>query len=253
MKKKIPSVLQTSSRCLDLYDSFAYATYLNYSNSITAKNIVTIKRLLNSNLFVVPSFIEKKAWGFEKIFYPFTNKLFKVLHTTDGQTSLQLHPLKSEMLIALNEETVVCDDKNEFRLGFFQKTVISRNTIHSMKQGAIAFEEQDNVLFDDDETIRIEDYHNRKINCEKEYYKLLLPSLKNKIKIKNVDVSFSHLNSKNDRFLFLATGTVTLESDGEKILLDRKNELYFIGKGITILEINGIVYASKCVYYKMEV
>ena len=51
----------------------------------------------NSKIFKVPSYIKECAWGSEKIFIAFSNKLFKVINTYKNDTSLQLHPLKKEM------------------------------------------------------------------------------------------------------------------------------------------------------------
>ena len=52
------------------------------------KNIDKICELYNSKIFKVPSYIKECAWGSEKIFIAFSNKLFKVINTYKNDTYL---------------------------------------------------------------------------------------------------------------------------------------------------------------------
>ena len=76
-------------------------------------NIDCILKSYNENkCFEVPFFIDKLAWGNEKIYYPFTIVLIKVLSNDVGRTSIQFHPLKTECWVALNEKTTYFDGNN---------------------------------------------------------------------------------------------------------------------------------------------
>ena len=51
----------------------------NEVNTYTLKNINKVCKLCSNKIFKVPSYIKECAWGNEKIFLTFSNKLFKII------------------------------------------------------------------------------------------------------------------------------------------------------------------------------
>lgn len=235
---------------LSLYKNPKFAKYFNLYNKETKRIVNEIDNKYKDNYFVVPSVFYETAWGWEKVFLPFTSVLFKVLSTNKANTSLQFHPLKSEQYIALNNNTKVFDGTTIYEMKKNNFMRVPRNTLHQQKRGSLVLEEQDNVLFDNQETIRIFDDLNRKINNKKDYYKYLLPQYKNKILFSK---KYSSFNKENvDRFAFIIDGYLIINVNGEEIKLDKEKELYFIGKKVLIKKIVGYVYVTKCKYYKLQ-
>ena len=234
---------------IDIYKNSKYTKYFNQYNKETKKIIKEIENNYKNNYFLVPSKIYETAWGWEKVFLPFTSMLFKILNTNKANTSLQIHPLKSEKYISLNNNTIIFDGIRKYKMEKNSTILIPKNTLHQQKKGSLVLEEQDNVIFDNKETIRIYDDLNRKINSKKEYYKYLLPQYKGKIQISN---KYENIYKEQyDRFVFIINGYLIINKDGEKIKLDKDNELYFIGKKVTIEKIMGDVYVTRCKYYKL--
>ena len=129
----------------------------------------------------------------------------------------------------------------------FSTVNIPKNTIHSLKKGSKVFEEQDNNLFDNRETIRIFDSLNRKVDSPQDYLKYLLPQHKDKMEINGSIESDYTLNG--DKFVFLIEGEIIVEDRGKKIFLNEKEELYFLKNSIKIKEIKGKVKIINCRYY----
>ncbi len=240
----------TSERNFSIYSNSQITELMNNYNKYTKKNIEKINRLISKKYFIVPSLIFELDWGNEKVFLPFTNKLFKIISTYKGNTSLQLHPLKSEKYISLSDATVVNDEEKEVLLKKSEFVSINNNTIHSLKKNSIVFEEQDNNMFDLNETIRIHDSLGRNTNSPQEYYKYLLPHIKNKMQFDKV--SENHYSNKSDKFVFIVDGLVKIMVDGQEIELNKINELYFVDRSIEILSVSGIARIVDCNYYCME-
>lgn len=235
---------------VDIYENKELIKYFNDNNIHTTKIIAELKSIANKPYFLVPYIVNEVAWGYEKVFYPFSTKLFKIINTSKGNTSLQFHPLKNEQYISLCDSTKILDDKNSYNLKNNQFMKIPRNTIHRQLKGSIVFEEQDNIIFDNNETIRLLDDMGRKVNFKNEYYKYLLPQNKNNIKInKNYTI---HNNKDFDKFVFILDGYIIINDSNEDIILNRTQELYFVNKDTKIKDIVGNVYITDCIYYEVN-
>lgn len=243
-------IVENKNVDLSIYSDSESIKYLNENNRLTKSNLDYIMELMKKDYFIVPSKIVKQSWGAEKVFYPFSNKLFKVLSTHLGNTSLQLHPLKSEKYLSLSDKTIVLDESNEYDLKKFEFVDIKKNTIHCLKKDSKVFEEQDNNLFDSNETIRIYDSLGRSTNQPGEYYKYLLPQYKNNMFFDNCYENKYSLDC--DKFIFIAEGKIIIEINNKEIILDKNEELYFISKNVKIKRILGKIRIIDCIYYGME-
>lgn len=240
-------IIEKLDKDLSLYTNNDLIPYLNEYNQFTINELSLINDLMKQNYFKVPSILINQAWGTEKVFYPFSTKLFKIISNNLGDTSLQLHPIKNEYYISLSDETIVIDEEKEYKMKKFSTVNIPKNTIHSLKKGSKVFEEQDNNLFDNRETIRIFDSLNRKVDSPQDYLKYLLPQHKDKMEINGSIESDYTLNG--DKFVFLIEGEIIVEDRGKKIFLNEKEELYFLKNSIKIKEIKGKVKIINCRYY----
>ena len=220
---------RTKQKNLDIYKG---NLPLNEYNKMSKSNLENIENLLVLDFFEVPSYTKKLVWGEEIIFYPFTDKLFKIVKTTKNDTSIQLHPRKSEIWYPLSNSIVYNGYK--WNNVFKGKCInIPKNAIHCMKKDSIVFEVQDNTMFDDFETIRLFDINGREINNNQECFNYILPHNFNHIKVENIP-KMQNLNS--DFFIFIIDG----ENKVGDIIL-KKNRLYYIKKHCRNLFINGNV------------
>lgn len=240
-------IIEKSDKDLSIYTNNDLIPYLNECNQFTVNELSLINDLMKQNYFKVPSILINQAWGTEKVFYPFSTKLFRVIFNNLGNTSLQLHPIKSEYYISLRDETIVIDEDKEYKMEKFSTVNIPKNTIHSLRKGSKVFEEQDNNLFDNRETIRILDSLNRKVDSPNDYLKYLLPQHKNKIELNSSIENNYTLNG--DKFIFLIEGEIVIKDDGKQNSLNEKEELYFFKNSVEIKEIKGKAKIIDCRYY----
>ena len=240
-------IIEKLDKDLSLYTNNDLIPYLNEYNQFTINELSLINDLMKQNYFKVPSILINQAWGTEKAFYPFSTKLFKIISNNLGDTSLQLHPIKNEYYISLSDETIVIDEEKEYKMKKFSTVNIPKNTIHSLKKGSKVFEEQDNNLFDNRETIRIFDSLNRKVDSPQDYLKYLLPQHKDKMELNGRIESDYTLNG--DKFVFLIEGEIVIKDDGKQNSLNEKEELYFFKNSVEIKEIKGKAKIIDCRYY----
>ena len=216
----------------------------NEVNTYTLKNIGKVCELYGNKVFKVPSYIKECAWGSEKIFLAFSNKLFKVIDTSKSDTSIQLHPLKKEIWYPL-KQSVINDGKKDIVVDTINEIIIKENTVHSLRKNSVVFEVQDNTLFNHLETIRIYDESNREIH-EDIFYSHNMPMFRNKIKI------IKRINSKkcilkNNSFIFSFSDVKVLNDKEYKI---NKNELWYLSKGTEILD-DGDYLVINCKFFKI--
>ncbi len=216
----------------------------NEVNKYTLKNINKVCKLYSNKVFKVPSYIKECAWGNEKIFLTFSNKLFKVIDTSKNDTSIQLHPIKKEIWYPM-KESVINDGKKDIVVNTTDEIIIKENTVHSLRKNSVVFEVQDNTLFNHLETIRIYDESNRKIHEDK-FYSHNMPMFRNKIKI------IKRINSKkcilkNNSFIFSFDNVKVLNDKEYKI---NKNELWYLSKGTKILS-DGDYIVINCKFFKI--
>ncbi len=244
------SIKESLTASLNVYKIDKLKEYLNDNNVLTTKQINEIEDGIRKGYFKVPYIFQEQAWGIEKVFLPFSNKLFKVVSTTKANTSIQLHPLKSEKYISLDDNTLIYGENDEIRLEKYKCADIKRNTIHSMSKGSTIFEEQDNNLFDKKETIRMYDSLGREVNTPQEYYKYLLPQFKNDIVIS--DIPNNEYDENKDKFVFIINGSMTIKINNEIVDLKGKEELFYLNKDIAIEKIIGKHKIMNCIYYEVE-
>ena len=244
------SIKESSIANLDIYKIDKLKEYLNDNNILTTNKIDEIDNGIKKGYFKVPYIFQDQAWGKEKVFLPFSNKLFKIVTTSKGNTSIQLHPLKSEKYISLDDNTLIFSENNEIRLKKYMSADIKRNTIHSMSKDSTIFEEQDNNLFDKNETIRIFDSLGRKVNNPQDYYKYLLPQYKNNIVIS--DIPNNEYDENKDKFIFIIDGSISIKVNNKIINLEGKEELIYLKKDIAIEKIIGKYKIMNCIYYEVE-
>ena len=244
------SIKESSIANLDIYKIDKLKEYLNDNNILTTNKINEIEEGIKKGYFKVPYIFQDQAWGKEKVFLPFSNKLFKIVTTSKGNTSIQLHPLKSEKYISLDDNTLIFSDNNEIRLKKYMSADIKRHTIHSMSKDSTIFEEQDNNLFDKNETIRIFDSLGRKVNNPQDYYKYLLPQYKNNIVIS--DIPNNEYDENKDKFIFIIDGSISIKVNNKIINLEGKEELIYLKKDIAIEKIIGKYKIMNCIYYEVE-
>lgn len=224
--------------------------YFNDYNILTKNNINLIKDLYDKNdFFVVPFVINKTIWGEEKIFYPFTTKLIKILNSNFNNLSIQLHPLKEESWIVLNDTTKIFNKNKWINLEKYSGVKIQRNLVHSLSKNSLVLEIQDNNPFDKNETIRLYDFSNRKTNKKSDYYKYLLVNHQSKLKYINYN-EYDKCDKNNDYLVFILEGCMKIKYNNNVYLLSASNDLFFIKKGFEILSKDGIVLFIKNQYYK---
>jgi len=243
----IPNIKLNKTFDLSVYQNQDFIPYLNLYNKFTSDNIILIKELIENGYFIVPSNIYHFAWGFEKTFMPFSDKLFKIISNNKGDTSLQIHPIKNEKWISLNNNSVVYDQTKEFLLRKYKQVIIPKNTVHALKKNAHILEIQDNNIFDSKETLRIYDKLGRETSLPNDYYKYFMPYLVSEFIFK--DPTFNN-DQNGDRILFLFDGYVQIEYNGQIIKLDKTEELYFLKENVKIINIIGNSIISLCSYYK---
>ena len=236
-------------RYCDFFDEKIYLNkkinnLFNDINKYTLNNIDKISELYNSKVFKVPSYIKECAWGSEKIFLAFSNKLFKVIDTSLNDTSLQLHPLKKEIWYPI-KKCVINDGKKDISVDKRDKIIIKENTVHSLRKGSIVFEVQDNTLFNHLETIRIYDESNREIH-EDRFYSHNMPMFRNKIKIIKMLKGEKCVLQKNS-FIYSFDNINILNETKYEI---NKNELWYLSKGTEILD-DGDYLIIECKFFKL--
>lgn len=237
----------TKEKNLDIYKNPKYNVYFNEYNKKTVNKLNYLQNIINQPYFHVPYFDKKTIWGKERIFYPFTDKLFKIIDTTINDTSIQLHPLKNEKWYPLKSSHIY-DGINWCKVNNKNIINIKINTIHCMKKGSRVFEIQDNNLFDTKETIRIYDINGRQTDDETIILKNLMPKSRNSIDILDNKVINKIIND-NDLFIFVIKGKVELNLK-ENIVKFNKNELYYINKNyVKNIIIDGVVAICDVVYY----
>ncbi len=225
---------------------------LNNNNIQTLKYLCMFKNLYNNGWFEVPFIENKLSWGHERLFIPFTNKLFKILENDINDTSLQLHPLKTERWLSLSDKSFLEDEFGLKKFQYLSYIEVPKNTIHLLKKNSLVFEEQDNNLFDNNETIRIYDKLGRKINDEKDYYKQLLPQYRGKIKKLNINSELNNIpGGRKDKFIFIIKGKVEIKYNEKKYILNKEKSLFFICSNCEIISIDGISRIVNCKYYKV--
>lgn len=244
---KVYKIDITKNFDFSIYSDATLLNIMNEYNKITYKDRNKILYLQQQDFFKVPHVEFSYLWGKEKVFYPFSSKLFKVLDTNLADTSLQLHPLKTEKYYCLNDNTSITDTTNNIKFKKGEYVSIPNNTIHSLLKGSRVFEEQDNLIFDNVETIRINDKLNRKVSTPQEYVKYLLPQFSKKFSKENL----SNYNGENSKFIFVADGEVEIECNNEKTILNEKEELYYLSKQVKINEVKGYVRIIECEFYKL--
>lgn len=245
---KIYNFTFTNQRDLSIYYDKELFEIMNIYNKVTFENIDALDRLLDNHVFKVPHVIYEYPWGKEKVFYPFTSKLFKVLETSISDTSLQIHPLKSEAYYSLNDSTIVNDNYESFECKTGDYIFIPNNTMHTLLTGSKVFEEQDNLIFDANETVRIIDKLDRKVAEPQEYVKYLLPQFLKKC-IKQEVVNYDGQHAK---FIFVSNGSVEIEYNGIVDILSEKDELYYISDDVNIIKCTGFVRIIKCEFYRVS-
>lgn len=214
---------------------------LNDYNKKTLKHLNELKQLIKKDIFEVPSYIRNTIWGYERIFYPFTNKLMKVVVTEKEETSCQLHPRKNEIWYPI-KPSIIYDGKKYRKTNLKEQIIIPKNSIHSMQKGGKIFEVQDNTLYDKNETIRIFDKSGRKVHKKQDYMNYLLPHNIDYIKIKK----YVKKKVKTNFFLFITKG----EGKFRNIKLE-ENKLYFI-KEEKDLKIKGNYVKVDAYFYEQD-
>ena len=216
----------------------------NEVNTYTLKNINKVCKLCSNKIFKVPSYIKECAWGNEKIFLTFSNKLFKIIDTSKNDTSIQLHPIKKEIWYPM-KESIINDGKKDIVVNTTDEIIIKENTVHSLRKNSVVFEVQDNTLFNHLETIRIYDVSNREIH-EERFYSHNMPMFRNKIKI------IKRINSKrcilkSNSFIFSFSNIKVINDKEYKI---NKNELWYLSKGTEIHD-DGDYLVINCKFFKI--
>lgn len=209
-------------------DIFKELKDFNEYNNYTKESIKIIEDLLEKDYFEVPFYKRKLHWGEEFVFYPFTDKLFKIVCALNNDTSVQLHPKKSETWYPL-KPTTIFNGKEWVNVSEDERIVIPKCSVHCLQANGIVFEVQDNSLFDNEETIRIFDVNGRKLD---EYLNYVLPHNLNELKIEGYK---ENITKDTDIFVFIIAGNNYYDKDK----LESK-KLYFIKKGnIKNLKLNG--------------
>lgn len=240
----------TEKFSLDIYNKNYYNVFNDY-NKVSFDNKQRIQELYNkSECFEVPYLENNLAWGKEKVYYPFTSTLVKIIETDKGRTSVQFHPLKEENWFSLNDITKYYDGNKWTKLSRFEGIRILPNAIHSLEQKSFVLEIQDNNLFDQKETMRIKDFFNRKVDQEEDYIKYLMPTKKGKIlTITNND--YIPNDNSVDYLVFPLEKVVTVKYDNIEYDLKKQN-LYFVKKGFKTIDNSNKSICIRCNYYEKK-
>lgn len=234
-------------KSVKIYKNKELSTYFNEYNIETCKRIFEIEELIKQPFFEVPYYIRKLPWGNETVFLPFTDKLFKIVDSNINDTSIQFHPLKNEIWYPL-KRTTIYNGREWLKIDSGQRVTIDSNSIHCMKKGGKIFEVQDNILFDDKETIRIYDVNGRKLDKMNDILKHTMPQFRNEIKIDNNNDSVF----LEDVFFFLLDGTAIINLKTTSIEL-QPNKLYFINREyVSCVECHGLFACYDARFYKNE-
>lgn len=238
----------TNDKTIEIYKNKNLSNLFNDINNKTTKDISLLENIFNEKIFKVPSFKKKLSWGYETIFLPFTNKLFKIIETKYNATSLQLHPIKNETWYPLKNVTIN-DGLKDIKIEHDTIIDIPRKSTHSLCKGATIFEVQDNIPFQYDETYRIYDASNRTVHPSifNAYHFLK----KDNIKLIDDNLSIKPHTLLNDSFIFSKDDDVTVEAD-KKVSKLKKQELWFLSKGTKILNNLNNVIIVKAEYIKGE-
>ena len=213
---------------LSIFKDSRLKLLLNDNNSKTLKYLDTFETLYDKGWFEVPYTKNQLSWGYEKVFIPFTDKLFKILENDINDTSMQIHPLKTERWLSLSNKSYLEDEFGLKKFQYLNYIEIPKNTIHLLKKGSLVFEEQDNNLFDNNETIRIYDKLGRKVNDERDYYKQLLPQYCGKIKKLNINYELNNIPmEKMDKFIFIIKGKVKVKYKEKTYILNKEKIIIF--------------------------
>lgn len=241
---------------LELYEKAEYIKNLNFYNKKTISVIGRIKRSLSLPFFSVPYLDIKKVWGIERIFYCFTDKLFKILYVNFSDTSLQYHVLKNEKWYPL-EKSFINDGKTEWVVNQNMYIDIPKYSLHCIKKGSVIFEVQDNYPFDNIETIRIKDINNRKLAEKSIISKYIKKNYENNLNIKK-RLSNTFINLKRDIFIF-SIEDVEIKVyflKKKKSLKLKKNHLYYFNskfiKFIFIRNKDSIVFCEANFFIRMS-
>lgn len=245
---KIYNIGIVSDIDLSVYLNNNLIKYMNEYNKLSFDNIDMLKELLKRDYFLVPSKMYEQPWGKEKVFLPFTTKLFKVLETSISDTSIQLHPMKTEKYLSLSNNTFLTNSNKTICCKRGKLINIPKNSIHSLLKNSRVFEDQDNLIFDNKETVRLNDVLKRKVSTPQEYIKYLLPQFLNNFKFEKL----KNYNGNSNKFVFISEGEVEIEVDGIKTILSDSDELYYLDRRVKINRISGLVRVIECKYYRIS-
>lgn len=237
----------TDNISLDIYkDKKIYSLFNDY-NVKTSLNVEKIEKLLCKGVFKVPYYEKETAWGYETIYFPFTNKLFKIINTKYNDTSLQLHPIKNEIWYPL-KDVVINDGIRDINVDKSITINIPSRTVHNLLKDSIVFEVQDNIVFEYDETYRIFDKCNRDIQLDKFNAFHFLNN--NKIDLINDKLIIKKQKLKTDCFIYSKEMDVLIKYNNKQKLI-KKNELWFLSKETIILNNieDVIIVESKYIRY----
>lgn len=252
MSNKIIKINYDNKFNLSAFKDSKLKLLLNDNNKVTLDYLNVLEELYKKGWFEVPFTLNKLSWGCEKVFVPFTDKLFKVLENDINDTSVQIHPIKNERWLSLSNLSNIEDENGVKKFPYLDYVDIPKNTIHSLRKGSIVFEEQDNNLFDNNETIRIYDKLGRKVNKEVDYYKRLLPQYRGDLKKIKVESELNNIPlEENDKFIFIISGNVKIKFKGKSHSLNKEKTLFFISSECEILSIDGLSRIVNCKYYKV--
>lgn len=252
MNNKLIKIDYDNKFNLSAFKTSKLKTLLNDNNKVTIDYLNILESLYSEGWFEVPFTKNQLSWGYEKVFIPFTDKLFKILENDINDTSVQIHPIKNERWLSLSDLSNVEDEKGIKKFPYLCYVDIPKNTIHSLKKGSLVFEEQDNNLFDNNETIRIYDKLGRKVNEEVDYYKRLLPQYRGELKKLKVKSELNNIPlGENDKFIFIISGIVKIKFKDKVQILNKERALFFISSECEIILIDGLSRIVNCKYYKV--
>lgn len=222
-------IIKSGKRNIDFYKQ---EQMLNSINIVTHKKYNELSEMLKGNFFKVPFFIVDTSWGYEKVYVPFTDKLFKIINTNINNTSIQLHPLKHEIWYPLMDVSIF-DGECVKKISYDYTVDIPPRVIHSLKKGSVVFEVQDNIPYEYDETYRIYDFCDREIHPSK--FKAFSLNSCDKLDIVEDNRIIKKQILKEDVFIFSKFSDFDIESDFERYRLE-KEELWFLKEGVKILK-----------------
>lgn len=128
--------------------------------------------------------------------------------------------------------------------------ILSR-TIHSLGKGSYVLEIQDNVVFDNKETMRIKDFLGRKIDNIEDYLKYLISTKKwtiSQLTTKN----YLRIDKNCDYLIFSFEDKIVIKYNDNKEYSIEKNILYFAKKGFEVLNNDDNVVYIKCEYFETK-